>query len=82
MTIDEQLISVKKELESLKEQKIQNVTRLKSLEEEKQELLRQCDVLGVEPQKIDEIIKEQEELIGKEIALLKITLGEFDALQR
>ena len=67
MNLDEQLIKVKKEIESIKVKKIQLTERLKALDAEKEQLLTECQTLGVEPQKIAEAIQTQEQVLTNDL---------------
>jgi len=75
--IDDKIIQIKKQLEEIHTRKIQTATRLKSLEMEKEELLRECHLLNVDPHKIDETIKQHEELINRELKLIEQELKKF-----
>jgi chromosome segregation ATPase len=78
MDLDHQISDLKKKLEDLKTRKIQNETRLKSLEQEKQQLLEECKALNTDPQKIEAVIIEQERVITDEVTKLQFELGRFN----
>jgi predicted nucleic acid-binding Zn-ribbon protein len=77
VSIDDEIINIKRELEAIKVRKIQTDTKLKSLEEEKAKLLTECEALGVQPKGIDDAIRQQEELIEKEVREIKEQLDQF-----
>ena len=77
MNNQETLTNVKKQLEDIKTRRIQVATKLKSLESEKEELLRECELLNVDPQNIQETINTFEEQINKDLAELKQSLENF-----
>jgi len=79
--IDEKIIRIKRELDDINAQKIANITRLKSLENEKEELLRECKLLSVDPSNIELTIKEQEAKVQAEIEEVQRLLGEFNAFR-
>lgn len=60
MTIDEQLHSLKREIEKLNIQKIEVATTLKNLDEDKKALLQECVTLGVDPSKLQETYEQEE----------------------
>ncbi len=78
MNLDQQIVDLKQKLEDLKTRKIQNETKLKSLEEEKQCLLQECTALNTDPQQIAAVITEQERIISEEITKLQFELGQFN----
>ena len=77
MTLDERILRIKHQVEDIKTRKIQTATRLKTLEDEKEELLRECHLLNVDPHKIEEAILQQEEIINKELAEIEGELKNF-----
>jgi chromosome segregation ATPase len=79
MTLEEQILQIKKQIDEIKTKKIQTATELKNLEKEKEKLLQECIILNVQPQKIQETIEEQEKKIYKEITEVQQMLELFDA---
>jgi chromosome segregation ATPase len=67
MNQDEQLVRMKKDIESLKVKKIQLNERLKALEVEKDSLLQECATLNVEPTRIGETIQTLEQSLSVEV---------------
>jgi chromosome segregation ATPase len=80
MTIEDQIKKIKQEVESIKTRKIQTATRLRTLEQEKENLLLECNALNVDPAKIEDVIKEQEVKIEKELQDLQKLLNEFNTI--
>jgi len=78
MNLDQQIVDLKQKLEDLKTRKIQNETKLKSLEEEKQQLLQECKALNTDPQHICTVIEDQEKIISEEIIKLQFQLKQFN----
>jgi len=78
MGLDQQIQELKRKLDDLKTRKIQNETRLKSLEEEKQHLLKECEKLNTNPKKIADVIIEQERIVEAEMTKLQLELGRFN----
>jgi hypothetical protein len=52
MNIDDEILKLKRELESIQVRKIETTTRLQTLESEKEQLLEECKALGVDPKGI------------------------------
>lgn len=77
MTLDEQILKIKQQVDEIKTKKIQITTHLKTLEEEKDELLKECQLLNIDPQKIDSTIKQYEEIINKELSEIEHELRNF-----
>ena len=61
----------------MKTRKIQNTVRLKALEQEKEKLLHDCQVLNVDPHKIDDTIKQQEEKVEHELKEIQQVLEQL-----
>ncbi len=78
MSLDQQINQLKEKLDELKTKKIQNETKLKSLEDEKQQLLQECTKLNTDPKKITEVIANQERVVEAEMNKLQIELGRFN----
>ncbi len=81
MSIDDDIMSLKRELENIKIRKIQTDTKLKSLEEEKVKLLAECEALGVQPKGIEDAIKLQEDLIAAEVKSIREQLDQFNVVR-
>ena len=81
MSIDDEIVSIKRELETIKIRKIQTDTKLKSLEEEKTKLLADCEALGVPSKGIEDAIKLQEDLLAAEVKSIKEQLDKFNAVR-
>ncbi len=81
MSVEQEILDLKKKLDDINTKRIQTSTRLAALEEEKNKLLEECRLLGVkDPKKIEEEIKAQEALIASELASLKAELEGAHAL--
>ena len=78
MNLDQQIQQLKQKLDELKTRKIQNETKLKSLEDEKQQLLKECEKLNTDPKKIADVIVEQERVVQAEMTKLQLELGRFN----
>lgn len=78
MSLDQQIQELKQKLDELKTRKIQNETKLKSLEEEKNQLLKECQKLNTDPKRIAEIIQEQEQVVDGELKKIQLELGRFN----
>lgn len=72
MTVEQEIVDLKRKLEEINTKRIQTTTKLAALEEEKNKLLEECKLLGVkDPKKIDEEIREQESKIAVEVEAIK-----------
>lgn len=60
MSLDRKISDLKKLIDDVKTERIRTSTKLKSLEEEKQALLTECQTLGVDPKRLSETIVEME----------------------
>ena len=78
MKLDQQINQLKEKLDELKTRKIQNETKLKSLEDEKQQLLQECETLNTDPKKIADVIANQERVVEAEMSKLQLELGRFN----
>lgn len=67
MSLDRKISDLKKLIEEVKTERIRTSTKLKSLEEEKQILLGECQKLGVDPKRLSETIVEMESQLQKEL---------------
>lgn len=80
MTVDQEILDLKRKLEDINTKRIQTATKLSALEEEKARLLEECKTLGVQdPKKIDEEIKAQELLLHNELTEIKAQLDNATA---
>lgn len=80
--IEDQLSKLKKDLSNLESAKLQVGAKIKTLEEEKETLLKTATDLGVEPQKIDAEIANLEKQLEQEIQKVQIALGQVNVLTR
>lgn len=71
MSIENDLLSLKSKGEQLNTQKIQNATKLAALEEEKNKLLAEAQELGIDPQKIEEVLKQETEALQTDMNKVK-----------
>jgi hypothetical protein len=60
VSLDRKISDLKKLIEDVKTERIRTSTKLKSLEDEKQALLIECQTLGVDPKRLAESIVEME----------------------
>lgn len=67
MSIEKQLVELKSKGEQLNTLRIQNSTKLKGLEDEKNKLLAEAAELGIAPDKIEEVLKQEETALQAEI---------------
>lgn len=81
MSIDDDILRLKRELESIQVRKIETATRLQTLESEKAQLLEECKALGVDPKGIEAAIQQQEEELSKEVKDIKAQLEQFNAFR-
>jgi len=81
MSIDDDILKLKRELESIQVRKIETATRLQTLENEKEQLLEECKILGVEPKGIESVIQQQENILAKEVKDIKTQLENFNAFR-
>jgi predicted nucleic acid-binding Zn-ribbon protein len=71
MSIEDTLSSLKRKIELVNNKKIENQTKLQSLEDEKQKLLAECQLLGVDPQALERIVVEEETKLNIEVQKLE-----------
>ena len=71
MSIEDTLSSLKRKIELVNNKKIENSTKLQSLEDEKQKLLSECQLLGVDPQALERIVIEEEAKLNIEVQKLE-----------
>jgi chromosome segregation ATPase len=81
VSIDDDILRLKRELESIQVRKIETATRLQTLESEKAQLLEECKALGVDPKGIEAAIQQQEEELSKEVKDIKAQLEQFNAFR-
>lgn len=81
MSIDDDILKLKRELESVQIRKIETTTRLQTLEAEKAQLLAECQALGVDPKGIEAAILEQETTLAKEVKEIQAQLEQFNAVR-
>lgn len=76
MSIEDTLSSLKKKIDLINTKKIENATKLHSLEEEKAKLLQECQVLGVDPTNLEKIVVDEEAKLNIEIQMLQTEIGQ------
>lgn len=74
MSIEQDLLNLKSKGEQLNTAKIQNATKLASLEEEKSKLLLEAQELGIDVSQIDIILSQEEAVIKTDMVNLQIQL--------
>ena len=67
MSVEQDLLNLKAKGEQLNTLRIENATKLKGLEEEKNILLAEAIELGIDPQKIEEVLHQEEASIQVEM---------------
>jgi predicted nucleic acid-binding Zn-ribbon protein len=75
MNIEDTLSSLKRKIDSINTKRIENATKLHSLEEEKANLLTECQKLGVDPANLEKIVVDEETKLNGEIAKLESEIG-------
>lgn len=70
MSLEQDLLSLKSKGEKLSNLKVENQTKLQMLEQEKEKLLAEAQVLGIAPDKIEETLRVEEAAIQAETAKL------------
>lgn len=75
MNIEETLSSLKRKIDQVNNKKIENATKLHSLEDEKAKLLQECQALGVDPTNLEKIVVEEEAKLNSEIVNLESEIG-------
>lgn len=70
MSLEQDLLSLKAKGEKLNTLRIENATKLKGLEEEKDKLLAEAAALGIEPDKVEETLRNEEAAIQAEVTKL------------
>lgn len=81
MSIDDDILRLKRELESIQIRKIEVATKLQALETEKTQLLEECKALGVDPKGIEAAIQQQEDALAQEVVTIKAQLEKLNALR-
>ena len=71
MSIEQDLLTVKANGEQLNSLKIQTATKIQGLEAEKDKLLAEAQELGIDPQKIEEVLKQETEALEIEMNKIK-----------
>lgn len=74
MSIEQDLLSLKSKGERLNTLRIENATKLQGLEQEKEKLLAEAQVLGIAPETIEQTLKAEEEAIQAEVIKLNTEL--------
>jgi chromosome segregation ATPase len=75
--IERDLTDTKRQLIQIENKKIEVATRLKTLDEEKEKIVKECTLLNVNPKEIELAITALEEDIQKDILQLKASLETF-----
>ena len=81
MSVDDDILRLKRDLEAIQVRKIEVATKLKALESEKAQLLEECKALGVDPKGIESAIQQQEDALAKEVADIKSQLDQLNAVR-
>jgi hypothetical protein len=71
MSIENDLLNLKSKGEQLSTLKIQNATKLQTLNEEKEKLLLEAKELGIAPEAIEQTLKNEEAAIQAEVSALQ-----------
>jgi hypothetical protein len=70
MSVEQDLLTLKAKGEKLGSLKIENATKLQMLEQDKEKLLAEAKELGIDPQKIEEILQAEETALQQEVTKL------------
>ena len=70
MSIEQDLLNLKAKGERLVNLKVETATKLQMLEQEKDRLLAEAAELGIDPAKIEETLKSEEEAVQAEVSKL------------
>jgi predicted nucleic acid-binding Zn-ribbon protein len=71
MNIEDTLSALKRKIDSINTKRIENATKLHTLEEEKATLVAECQKLGVDPANLEKIVVEEEAKLNSEITKLE-----------
>ena len=83
MSLEQDLLALKTKGEQLSTLKIQNQTKLQTLNEEKDKLLLEAKELGIAPEAIEQTLKNEETAIQLEVSKLGEELNRIlDAINR
>jgi hypothetical protein len=77
-----ELQQAKQQLDNLNVRRVQALAKMQQLEAERAELLRKCQLLNVDPQKIKEAVAEQKVLAEKELTDIQNALEASNVLER
>jgi len=80
MSTGQELENIKKQLDEVKAKQIESATRLKDLEVDKQQLLAECQKLGVDPKGIEHALKDKQTEIDRLIKEVKDGLEQFNVI--
>jgi uncharacterized tellurite resistance protein B-like protein len=75
MSLEQDLLDLKAKGEKLNTLKIQNATKLASLEEEKNKLLAEAQELGIEPNRLEEVLRTEEAAVQEATSKLSEELN-------
>jgi predicted nucleic acid-binding Zn-ribbon protein len=75
MNIEETLSNLKHKIDSINTKRIENQTRLHSLEQEKLKLLEECQRLGVDPSQLETIVASEEAKLNEELSKFETQVG-------
>lgn len=65
--VEEMLSSLKRKIETINAKRIENQTRLQTLEQEKTKLLEECQKLGIDPSQLESIVASEEIKLQEEV---------------
>ena len=75
MSLEQDLTALKTKGERLNDLRVANKTKLEGLEQEKEKLLAEAQVLGIAPDKIEEVLKAEEAAVQAEVTALDAELS-------
>jgi hypothetical protein len=77
-----ELQQAKQQLDNLNVRRVSALAKMDQLEKDREELLRKCKLLNVDPMKIKEAVAEQKALAQQELDDIKRALESFNVLER
>ncbi len=75
MSLEQDLLALKSKGERLNELRTVNKTKLEGLEQEKEKLLVEAQVLGIAPDQVEEVLKREEAAVQAEATALEAELS-------
>ena len=75
MNIEDTLSSLKKKIDLINNKRIENKTKLEGLEQEKVQLLQECQALGVDSSQLEQVVLDEEAKLVQEISKLESEIG-------